>query len=127
MADSEVVIGVQLDPASEEDEQRLDELTARLRRELLELDVESVDRPAGEDAPPGSRGLDLAAAGLVVVRLAKSAAGLKAVIRHLQDWLTRNDERTVKLEVDGDTLEMTGITSAQQDLLITAWVERHTD
>jgi hypothetical protein len=43
----------------------------------------------------------------------------------LQDWLTRNNQRSMKLEIDGDTLELTGISAKEQQQLTNAWLSRH--
>jgi hypothetical protein len=101
------------------DDARVDELTAALRGELLELDVDRVERETGE-APKGARGLEL---GALLITFAKSGA-LSAVVRTVQAWASRGN-RHLKLEVDGDTIEISGATSEQQDRLIDAWVARH--
>jgi hypothetical protein len=41
------------------DPEELADLTARLRDELLDLDVEAVERPRGESPPPGTRAVEL--------------------------------------------------------------------
>ena len=56
-----------LDPTA--DDQELDELTESLRQDLLELDVDSVSRPTLGPGPEGSKGLDLAAVGALLVAL----------------------------------------------------------
>jgi hypothetical protein len=39
--------------------------------------------------------------------------------------LTRGGNRTVRLEVDGDVLELTGTTTAVQDRLVDEWIRTH--
>ena len=52
-----------------------DELTAALQRELLQLDVDGVERVSAGPAPDGSRGVDLAALGALIVEVGKAGAG----------------------------------------------------
>jgi hypothetical protein len=52
-----------------------DELTRALREELLELDVESVERPAGA-APEGTRGVDAVGLGTLVITAVVAVAGV---------------------------------------------------
>ncbi len=55
---SEPVVGLRLDIMLEPDadDAELELAAAQLRQELLELDVDAVERPPGEPAPPGARG-----------------------------------------------------------------------
>lgn len=48
------------------------EATLQLRRELLELDAEAVDVPGAGEPPPGSKAVELAAIGVLVVTVAQS-------------------------------------------------------
>jgi hypothetical protein len=59
------------------------------------------------------------------VRLVASAEALAGIIGGVRSWLGRNRVRSVKLTLDGDTLEVTGVSSAEQDRLIEMWVTRH--
>jgi hypothetical protein len=45
----------------------------------------------------------------------------------VQSWLSSSGGRSVKLELDGDVLEVTGITRGDQRELIRTWIDRHTD
>ena len=47
--------------------------TWQLRRELLDLEVDAVEAPGAGEPPPGSRAVDVAALGALVVNLADSA------------------------------------------------------
>ena len=44
----------------------------------------------------------------------------------LQSWLTRHERHRVTVEINGDKLELAGVTAEQQQRLIDAWVSRHT-
>ena len=110
------------------DAQRLDAVTGLLRQELLGLDVQDVHRAAGGPAPDGSRALDVVALGGLVVTLGHAATGLGEVVAAVRRWLARGGgvRRTVKIEIDGDTLELSEVSAAEQDRLVDLFVGRHT-
>jgi hypothetical protein len=103
----------------------LAELTDQLRQELLELDVLAVELVTGGAAPAGSKGVDAQAVGGLVVGLTGSGSLLHKVIDTVLAWVTRGGQRSVRLELDGDPLEVTGVSAHQQRELISMWIERH--
>jgi len=109
------------------DAERLAALAGYLRGELLRLDVEDVTAlPTGE-APPGARGVDAAAIGALLVAVGQSANGLASVVAAIRDWLRRGEgtRRSVRLELDGDALELGQASAADQERLIGLFVSRH--
>ncbi|MGH1554536.1 hypothetical protein ACRAWF_29230 [Streptomyces sp. L7] len=91
--------------AADVDAEELDRLTAQLRRQLLELDVDDVrlarsDGPVPEGAKPG----ELLSIGALVVTLAPTV--IRPALRLLETWMTSRPVRTVKVEWDGRTLEL---------------------
>jgi hypothetical protein len=109
------------------DAEHLDALTGYLRDELRQLDVDEVTPlPAGAP-PPGSRAFDVAAVGALVVALGHSADGVRGVLNAVQGWLGRGNgvRRTVRLELDGDVLELSEASAADQQRLIDVFVGRH--
>jgi hypothetical protein len=109
------------------DAERLAVLTRYLRAELLQLDVENVTAlPAGEP-PPGARVFGVATVGALLIALGQSAQGLQSVVSAISDWLRRGEgpRRTVRLELDGDALELSQASSADQQRLIDLFVSRH--
>jgi hypothetical protein len=105
----------------------MEELTAALQRELLQLDVESVDRVSAGPAPDGSRGVDLAALGELIVQVGKAAPVLGQVVAVIEAWASRSPKRTVKLTIGGDTLELDGLSERDQRLVIRNWMARHAE
>jgi hypothetical protein len=105
----------------------LDELTASLQRELLQLDVQSVDRVSAGPAPDGSRGVDLAALGELIVQVSKTAPVLGQVVEVIQAWASRSPKRSAKLTIGGDTLELAGLSERDQRLVIRDWMARHAE
>ena len=96
-----------------------------MRRELLQLDVASVDRVSGGPAPEGAKGIELAAIGALIVNLGKATPVLGQVVEVIQAWAARAPNRTVKLTLDGDTLELNGVSERDQRQVIKDWMARH--
>lgn len=109
------------------DAERLGALTGYLRTELLQLDVEDVTAPRAGEAPPGARAVDVAAVGALLVALGQSADALGTVVSAIRAWLHRGEgtRRTVHLELDGDRLELSRASAADQERLIELFVGRH--
>jgi hypothetical protein len=103
----------------------LDQLTNSLRRELLDLEVHRVRKPTPDEAPPGTRGIELAAIGALIVEFGRSTKTLSTVVGAIQSWLGGRRNRSIKIEMDGDKLEIAGASSDEQQRLITAWIEQH--
>ena len=98
---------------------------AQLRRDLLTLDVEDVTAPPGPPAPEGSRGADAASVGLLVLQLLPALSGLRDVVRTVRAWAAQAPGRTAVLEIDGDRLEVTGLSAGEQAELVRLWSARH--
>jgi hypothetical protein len=101
----------------------LDEATLQLRDELLELDVEDVERPIGGVPPPGTRAVEAALLGTLVVTATQELVG--AVVRAVTGWLGRSRNRSVKLDIAGDSIEVTDPSAEDQRRLIEAFLARH--
>jgi hypothetical protein len=103
----------------------MERLTAGMRRELLQLDVESVDRISGGPAPAGAKGVELEALGALIVSIGQAAPVLGQVVEAIRAWTARSPNRTVKLTLQGDTLEVGGMSETQQHQVIKDWMARH--
>ncbi|GAB2848347.1 caspase family protein [Lentzea nigeriaca] len=102
------------------DDERIEQLTTFLRAELRELvPVSSV---AGE-AAEGAKALDPAEIGAVLTTISQSTV-LAALINAVSSWLGQRRERSVTVEADGDTLELTGAPSDAERALAAQWLER---
>jgi hypothetical protein len=109
------------------DAERLDTLTGYLRQELVELDVGTVIALRAGPPPPGARAIDAIAIGGLLVNMTKSAQGVRNVVAAIRGWLAQGDgsKRTVRLELDGDVLELSEVTEKEQTRLIELFVSRH--
>jgi hypothetical protein len=124
---SQYPLAAVLDPGPDYDAEEVLELTQGLRDELLELDVDAV-RPATDgEAPDGAKGVELLAIGGLAIQFAMKSPILKAVVDTTVAWLGRQQARSVKLTLDGDTLELTGVSSDEQNRLVEQWIARHVD
>jgi hypothetical protein len=124
MEERPTALGIQVAVESGADAEEVAEATLQLRRELLDLDVESVEIPRTGDPPPGSRAVDLAALGTLVVTVAQSQL-LGSVVAAVGSWLAGSRQRSIKLELGGDVLELTGVSSDEQRRLTNEWLRRH--
>ena len=106
------------------DAAELADLTQRLRQELLELDVDQVELPRSGPPPPGAKAIEPFSWGTLIITLATSGGVLTTLIGLLQSWLNRNNQRQVKLTINGDTLEVSGLSSDEQRRLIAEWLQR---
>ncbi len=125
MAEERIDLVVELGGGVEADAEELAGLAYQLRRELLQLDVETVSLARSGQTPPGAKGIEAAAMGILLVKLVSSSGLLTAVADVVRSWLSRNPGRSVRLEIDGDRIEVAGISSAEQRRLIGTWIAHH--
>lgn len=118
---SELAIELLAEPGT--DDQELMELALRLRGELLDLDVEAVEPAIAGQAPAGAKGIELLALGGLIVRFAPDV--LRGVVALVRSWADRQRMQNVKLTLDGDILEISGLRSVEQERLVDLWIARH--
>lgn len=111
-----------IDAGSEADDEERAQLARRLRKDLLELDVESADLVRAGEAPAGAKGLPVDWATLAV---SVTPAVLTALFSTLQSWLTRHDRASVTVESGTDKIVVTGTPSQKDQELIRAFINRH--
>jgi hypothetical protein len=104
----------------------LDELASSLRTMLLDADVADVQPLHHGEAPAGAKAGEVAVIGTLLVTLAQSAEALTSVVHAVRNWLAGYPSRTVKLQVDGNVIELTGATSAEQQRLVDLFIEQST-
>jgi hypothetical protein len=107
------------------DAEELERLASSLRTELLDLDVDAVERARAKEAPEGARAVEALVAGAVLVRLVRNRDALSSVVKTVRAWLGEHRQRRVRIELDGDVLELTGVSDEQRERLVDAWIERH--
>ena len=107
------VVGVQVAVGPDGDADEVAQATLQLRRELLDLDVSAVEMPRAGGPPPGSKAVDVAALGALVVNLADSQL-LAVVVAAVRSWLAGSPRRSIELQLGGDALELTGVSSKER-------------
>ena len=110
----------------DDDPERLEQATASLRVELLEF-AEDVQQLHEEKAPPGTRAIDAAVLGSLLITIASGIETLPLMVTAVREWLsrTRGQPLTAELVIGEDRLTVTGITEASQERLIEAWLRVH--
>lgn len=122
MADAGDGLVVRVRAVDGDEEGDLLDQAALLRRELLDLDVEDVRTLAPAESPEGAKGVaDMA--GWLAVQMG-SVETVRAVVELLRGWAGRRS-RDIEVTMGGDTLKLNGVTAAEQELIIDAWLARH--
>ena len=124
MVDKVTELSLKINAMQEDGNEKLELITRRLREEILRLDVENVDLVKAGETPNGARSGDVVALGSLLVTLATSSGVLPSLINTVQSWLGRTKgSHSITLEVGGDKLEVTGISSQTQQQLIDTWLK----
>jgi hypothetical protein len=104
------------------DDEELDSLTGQLRQALLELEVGDVRAGrAGGEVPEGAKSGEGLALGVLAVTVAPVV--LRSVVRLVEAWLQNRPVRSVRLELDGRSLELGDATDAEKQRLIEAFLD----
>lgn len=114
----EFVSGPDADPGE------IDALTRALRAEILEVDeVDRVEQASAGPAPDGSKGLDIAAIGALVVGVAPGIQSVAKVVEVVRGWLANRSSSTPPLQMTiGDKSITVVADKKQQDELVAAFV-----
>lgn len=115
-------IKVHIKQEDQDDKQEIDSLSRNLRDDLLNLDVEDVHL-LYEKPPQDSKALDGVAIGSMIVDIVSGGA-IKEVTQTVQAWIQRNENRAVAIEMDGEKIDVKGISGKDQGKIIDTWVMR---
>lgn len=117
---------VVLEPENGVEDDARERLARQLGAELRELDIDSLTAVERHPAPAGSKGVDVSMVGSWLVMLTASGDVFKTIVATLQDWLSRHRSgHAVKSVMDGDTLELTAASTAEQAEIVRAFVLKH--
>jgi hypothetical protein len=116
MTQESTVLLIRLGAGADADSEELDELAHQLRDDLNQLDEVSAELATGGELPKGAKGEPLTI-GAILVKLAK-AGGITGLLAVLGSWLSRDERRTVTLQIGENKLEVTGISKVEQARLI---------
>lgn len=106
------------------DREQLEEGALKLRKALLEMHVLSTfPQISVPDQAKGAAGIETA--GALIVMLSQSPEVLAAIVNGVVGWVGRQTRRSVKLTIEGDSIEVTAISSTEQKRLIELFLRRH--
>ena len=103
----------------------LEFLTQQLRKELMDLDVAYVDHISSSNSVEKAKAGPVFQWGELLIALAASGGVLHVLIDFLREWSLRQNKTVIKLELDGDKIEVAGNPSNEQQRLIDTWLKRH--
>ena len=127
MTEQVAQLDVYIKAGSGADGDELAELAVQLRAWLLELDIESADPLIQGTAPPGTRAGEMFVAGALTVMLTRSRELIAKLIKMVQNWISLSAGRSIRIECDGNTLEVKGITVEDQGKLIQFFIDQCAD
>jgi hypothetical protein len=117
-------IRVEFLSSADADPAELDAMTRALRAEILEVDeVDRVDQASAGPAPDGSKGLDVAAIGALVVGLAPGVQAVAKVFEVVRGWLANRSPSTPPLQMTiGDKSITVVADEKQREELVAAFL-----
>jgi hypothetical protein len=108
------------------DAEHVERIALLLCQEIADLDVNSVQPTRTGQAPSGARGVDAATVGALVVSLTPALEAVGNLVTAVVEWLRRSGaQRTVRMRIGDDELELTGANSKTQQRLIEEWIHAH--
>ncbi len=117
-----LTLRIELDAGKQAGPEERDEVARALRRDLLELDVDAVERPV-RPAPDGARSGEAIVLGTLLVTLAPQL--LTSACAVIEGWIKRRGERSVELELDGDRIVLDNVSDDERHRLLELFVARH--
>ena len=108
----------------------LERLTQALRSEILQVDeVDSVEQPVTGPAPEGTKAVDVAQIGALIVAAAPGVAALTKIIDTVRGWFTNRRATepsaaplSLKITIGDKSIEITA-DKEQQDRLVGVFVD----
>lgn len=122
MSEKKIQVLLNLSAGSELDAEEKERVTRQLREELMGLDVDGVDYVKSGKAPAKAKAGDLITWGALLLTFASSGGVLTSLIGVVQSWLTRHNQRSISLEINGNKIDIKDISSEDQKRLIDSWI-----
>lgn len=122
MAEKKIQVLLNLGEGPELDAEEKERATRQLQEELMEMDMDAVDFVTSGKAPAKAKAGDPITWGMLLLTLVNAGGVLTTLIGVLQSWLTRHNQRSISLEVNGNKIDVQDITSEDQKRLIDSWI-----
>ncbi|TDC78486.1 hypothetical protein E1283_04995 [Streptomyces hainanensis] len=108
------------------DPEHVEEQLQYLLAELSRLELDSIDRaPAPHPPPDGTRGLEAAELGALVIGLGGGGALLPVLLGLVQDWLNRRRAGTIRIRIGDDEIELTASSDEMRQRALEEFLRRH--
>ena len=103
----------------------LESSSQSLSEELVELRTILIEVPRDDQPPADAKvSADIAVIGTLLLTMSDSAV-LPSVVQVINSWVRRSGGRSARLELDGDVLDVRGLSGSEQKDLIEHWLARH--
>lgn len=109
-------------------DEEVEKLSQQLRRELRSSDIDALTDVSRGSPPPNAKGGTAPWVAEWLITLSEASGALTTTVALIKDWLSRRTDKRlhkVIMVIDGDTLEVSSATSAEQAALIRAFIQRH--
>jgi len=124
MGGMQASLSVQVAAGSDADQEELDRLSLDLRRELLELDVDSIVRAPNGPAPSGAKAAGNSLSDVLIISLSNSTV-LVSVIQLLSWWIRRGMGRRASVKIGENVIEIDSASAEEKAKLIESWLDWH--
>jgi hypothetical protein len=127
MIDQPTQLNIEIEPApdAEIDDMEMERLTRQLQKELEELNVDSVTLVSeGQKPPEGSKAIQLAVLGQLLVTFSQAAGVLPSLINMLQSRFV-SKECSIRMVIGEDELELKDVPDENAKRILDAWLDRH--
>ena len=122
---NEITLQLTLNKDEHDTNTEIAKLSRQLRSELLKLNIENVDYRRKENLVDGTKAGEIISWETLIITLAASGGIISTLINFILGWVKRNEGRGVTLELNGNKLEVTGLSASEQKELIETWLKRN--
>jgi hypothetical protein len=108
------------------DQGELDRSVRQLRKEIKDLDIESIVPVSADSVPPRTKGVDSSNLGALLITLSATGGIFAMLIETVRDWLSRHaSARRISVTIDDDTITLEKSSTQERNALIDAYIRRH--
>jgi len=112
---------VRIQIASSGDPDELERSVLELGRELEDLECISSVEPQSSAAPSSAKSSGSTELGILLAGISATAGAMRYLSLYLRDWLRRNADKHVKIEIDNHVIDLTGLSESTIERLVEQW------